>query len=149
MNTKKVFLAGALLAASLVANAAGDLVNKASSNNVPETMDKLEQIVLSKGLTVFNRIDHQANAKKAEMEMGPAQVLIFGDPKMGTTMMQQDPAAGLDLPLRVLVYQDSEGKTWISYHDPGALEQAYQLQGNPAVKKAQGALGKLTDAAAK
>ena len=148
METKKVFLAGALLAASLVANAAGDLVNKASSSNVQETMDKLEQIVLGKGLTVFNRIDHQANASKAEMEMGPAQVLIFGSPKMGTTIMQQDPAAGLDLPLRVLVYQDSEGKTWISYHDPGALEQAYQLKGNPAIKKAQGALGKLTDAAA-
>ena len=62
MITKKVFLAGALLGASLLANAAGDLVKKASQNGVQETMDKLEQIVRGKGLTVFNRIDHQANA---------------------------------------------------------------------------------------
>ena len=80
--------------------------------------------------------------------MGAAQVLIFGSPKMGTAIMKQDPAAGLDLPLRVLVYQDNEGKTWISYHDPGALENDYRLKGNPAVMKVQGALGAITDAAA-
>lgn len=149
MKSKKAFLASALLGASLLANAAGDLVTKASPNGVQDTMDKLEQIVRDKGLTIFNRIDHQANANKAEMEMGAAQVLIFGNPKMGTAIMQQDPAAGLDLPLRVLIYQDNEGKTWISYHDPGALESVYQLKGNPAVMKAQGALGAITDAAAK
>lgn len=148
MIIDKAFLAGALLGASLLANAAGDLVTKESRHGVQETMDKLEQIVHDKGLTVFNRIDHQANATQAELEMGAAQVLIFGSPKMGTAIMKQDPAAGLDLPLRVLIYQDNEGKTWISYHDPGALEGNYQLQGNPAVKQAQGALGKITDAAA-
>ncbi|MCP4286131.1 MAG: DUF302 domain-containing protein [Gammaproteobacteria bacterium] len=145
----RVCLAAALLGVSLMTSAAGDLVTKSSQNGVQKTMDKLEKIVRSKGLTVFNRIDHQANATNVKMEMGAAQVLIFGNPKMGTAMMKQDPAAGLDLPLRVLVHQDSEGKTWISYHDPGALESSYRLKGNPAVKKAKGALGKITDAAAK
>ena len=149
MTTNKLILAGALLSVSLVAQAAGDLVKKPSPNGVQQTMDRLEQIVQDKGLTVFNRIDHQANAKNIEMEMGPTQVLIFGNPKMGTAIMKQDPAAGLDLPLRVLVYQDNDGKTWISYHDPGALEKDYQLQGNPAIGKAQGALGAITDAAVK
>lgn len=148
MITDKLFLAGALLGMSLLANAAGDLVTKESRTGVQETMDKLEQIVRGKGLTVFNRIDHQANAAQAELKMGAAQVLIFGSPKLGTAIMQQDPAAGLDLPLRVLIYQDNTGKTWISYHDPGALESHYQLQGNAAVKQAQGALENITDAAA-
>lgn len=148
MLTKKVFLAGALLVVSLLANAANDLVKKASRNGVQETMDKLERIVLEKNLTIFNRIDHQANASKAAMEMGAAQLLIFGNPRLGTAIMTQDPAAGLDLPLRVLVYQDSQGNTWISYHNPGALEKSYRLTGNPAIKKIQGALGAITDAAA-
>ncbi|MCP5407289.1 MAG: DUF302 domain-containing protein [Chromatiaceae bacterium] len=148
MITNKLFLTGILLGVSLSANASGDLIKKASRNGVPQTMDRLEQIVRDKGLSVFNRIDHQANAINVEMEMGAAQVLIFGSPKLGTAIMKQDPAAGLDLPLRVLVYQDGEGKTWISYHDPGALESEYQLKGNPAILKAQGALGAITDAAA-
>ena len=79
--------------------------------------------------------------------MGAAQLLLFGSPKLGTALMQQDPAAGLDLPLRVLVYQDGQEKTWISYHDPATLEHLYQLQGNPAVAKAQDALKKITEAA--
>jgi len=149
MITKKVFLAGALMGVTLLANAAGDLVKKGSPNGVQETMDKLEKVVRDKGLTIFNRIDHQANAINVEMEMGAAQVLIFGSPKMGTAIMRQDPAAGLDLPLRVLVYQDNAGDTWISYHNPGALESDYQLKGNPAVAKAKGALGAITDAATK
>lgn len=149
MIIKSVFLAGALLGASLLANAAGDLIRTASQNGVAETMDKLEEIVRGKGLTVFNRIDHQANALSVEMEMGASQVLIFGSPKMGTALMKQDPEAALDLPLRVLVYQDNEGKTWINYHDPGALENEYRLKDNPAVMKAQGALRAITDAASK
>ncbi|MCB1849900.1 MAG: DUF302 domain-containing protein [Gammaproteobacteria bacterium] len=147
MRVKKTAVTIALLGVTLLASADNELITKASPYGVQETMDKLEQIVRSKGLSVFNRIDHQSNARYVELEMGAAQLLIFGSPKLGTALMQQDPAAGLDLPLRVLVYQDGQEKTWISYHDPATLEHLYQLQGNPAVAKAQDALKKITEAA--
>ena len=148
MSHRKIFFVLLLAGMACLAEAA-DLVKKPSQKGVQETMDKLEAVVRDKGLTVFNRIDHQANARKAGLEQPAAQVLIFGNPKIGTAIMTQDPAAGLDLPLRVLVYQDKEGKTWISYHDPQALKQSYGVAGVPAVDKVTKALMGITDAAAK
>jgi len=148
MIHRKVFFILSLAALTCLAEAA-DLVKKPSQKGVQETMDKLEAVVREKGLTVFNRIDHQENARKAGLEQPAAQVLIFGSPKIGTAIMSQDPAAGLDLPLRVLVYQDNQGKTWISYHDPQALKESYQIAGNPAVDKVTKALMGITNAAAK
>ncbi|MCB1857615.1 MAG: DUF302 domain-containing protein [Gammaproteobacteria bacterium] len=146
MTSLNVLIGICLLTLTCLAQAS-DLVKKPSQGSVQETMDRLESIVTSKGLTIFNRIDHQANAAGAGMEMSSAQVLIFGNPKMGTAIMKQDAGAGLDLPLRVLVYQDAEGQTWISYHDPAGLRDQHQLEGNPAVDKAAEAIGKLTDGA--
>lgn len=148
MIHRKILFILALVAMTCLAEAA-DLVKKPSQKGVQETMDKLEAVVTKKGLTVFNRIDHQANARKVGLEQPAAQVLIFGSPKIGTAIMTQDPAAGLDLPLRVLVYQDKEGKTWISYHDPQALKLSYGVAGVPAVDKVTKALMGMTDAAAK
>lgn len=148
MSIKKVFVALSLSALTCLASAA-DLVKKPSEHGVQETMDRLEAMVGDKGLAVFNRIDHQANARKAGMEMAASQLLIFGNPKMGTAIMQQDPGAGLDLPLRVLVFEDGQGQTWISYHNPQGLKSSYQLEGNPALDKAENALGNITDAASK
>jgi len=145
---KKILIALAILSLSAAVQAA-QLVKKPSPHSVAETMDKLEQVVTKKGLTVFVRVDHQANAKKIGMEMPEAQVLIFGNPKMGTLIMQGNAAAGLDLPLRVVIYQGTDGKTWISYHNPQEIGETFGLQGNKALNKAEGALGKLTDAAAK
>jgi uncharacterized protein (DUF302 family) len=135
-----------LLTIGFMANAA-ELVTKPSAAGVKETMDKLESIVKAKGLTVFLRVDHQANAAKVDLTMPAAQVLIFGNPKMGTSMMKADIRAGLDLPLRVLVYEDSAGKTWISYHNPQELKEDYQLADSPAVAKAEQALDKMTSGA--
>lgn len=145
--TKKLLGFVLLLTIGCMANAAG-LVTKPSAAGVKETMDKLESIVKAKGLTVFLRVDHQANAAKVDLIMPAAQVLIFGNPKMGTSMMNADIRAGLDLPLRVLVYEDSEGKTWISYHNPQELKEDYQLADSPAVAKAEQALDKMTSGAA-
>jgi len=145
---KKILIALAILSLATAVQAA-QLVKKPSPHGVAETMDKLEKIVNKKGLTVFARIDHQANASKIGMEMPEAQVLIFGNPKMGTLIMQGNAAAGLDLPLRVVIYQGTDGKTWISYHNPQEIGETFGLQGNKALNKAEGALGKLTDAAAK
>jgi len=147
MMTKRLIGLLLLFALSCMASAA-ELVKKPSKQGVKETMDKLETIVQGKGLTVFLRIDHQANAAKADLSMPAAEVLIFGNPKMGTGMMKSDIRAGLDLPLRVLVYEDADGKTWISYHNPQELKETYQLEGSPAVAKAEQALDKMTSGAA-
>lgn len=136
-----------LLTLSTALAQAADLVSKPSPHGVSATMDQLEKIVREKGLTVFARIDHQAGAQGVGMEMAEAQLLIFGNPKLGTKIMQQDTAAGLDLPLRVLVFAAPDGQTQIKYHNPQAMKKTYNLQGNKALDKAEGALGKLTDAA--
>ena len=145
---KKILIALALFGLATAVQAA-QLVTKPSSHSVAETMDKLEKVVNGKGLTIFARIDHQANARNAGMEMAESQVLIFGNPKMGTLIMQGNPAAGLDLPLRVVIYQDKDGNTWISYHNPQEIGETFGLTGNKALNKAEGALGKLTDASAR
>ena len=146
--TRKGLIGLFLLLPLALSATAAELVKKPSNHDVQGTMDKLEQIVKKKGLTVFARVDHAAGAQKVGMTLPPAQVLIFGNPKMGTLIMQRDLRAGLDLPLRVLVYQGSDGNTWITYHNPQSLKETYTVEGVKALAKAEGALDKLTSAAA-
>ncbi|CAA6824807.1 MAG: Protein crcB homolog 1 [uncultured Thiotrichaceae bacterium] len=141
---------GTLFFASTQLMAADSLIiKKESQQSVAETMDKFESIVKAKGLGVFGRVNHQENAKKVDMEMGEAEVLIFGNPKMGTVLMKQDIAVALDLPMKVVVYKDADGKVFIAYRSPKALLADYALEDNPALDKATGALDKLTSAAIK
>ncbi len=125
-----------------------DIVKVSSKHNVKDTMDRFEKIVTKKGFTVFARVDHHAGAKKVGLDMNDAEVLIFGNPKGGTMIMKLDPAAGLDLPLRVLVYADNEGKTWLSYHNPQTLKNSYDVEKSPVIDKIEGGLAKLTAKAA-
>jgi len=81
--------------------------------------------------------------------MNDAEVLIFGNPKAGTVLMKKDPATSLDLPLKVAVYKDNEGKVWISYHNPQDLSADYDLAGVPVLGKVEGVLDKLTSAVIK
>lgn len=99
-----------------------------------ETLDRLETDVKGKGLTVFARIDHAAGAAAVGMTLLPIAVLIFGNARGGTPLMQANPLIGIDLPLKVLVWQDTSGKTWLSYTDPALLAQRYGL---PAETSAQ------------
>ena len=108
----------------------------------------MDNRTFGKSITEWMDDDKKTNAAKVGETMPAAEVLIFGNPKMGTSMMKGDIRAGLDLPLRVLVYEDADGKTWISYHNPQELKEAYQLEGSPAVAKAEQALDKLTSGAA-
>ena len=112
-----------------------------------ETMDKFEAIIKKKGFGIFARIDHKKNAQSVNMEMNDAQVLIFGNPKGGTVLMKQDINVALDLPLRVAVYKDSDGKVYIAYHDPVAMTAAYQLKDNKVILKVSKGLDKLTASA--
>jgi len=133
---------------STATEASTDIVKVSSKHNVKETMDRFEKIVTKKGFTVFARVDHRAGAKKVGLDMNDAEVLIFGNPKGGTMIMKLDPAAGLDLPLRVLAYTDNEGKTWLSYHNPQALKNNYNVAKSPVLTKVEGGLAKLTAKAA-
>lgn len=89
-----------------------------SIHSAKETMDRLEADVRAKGMTVFARIDHAAGAKEAGLPLRPTEVLIFGNAKGGTPLMQALQTTGIDLPLKALVWEDAGGKVWLSYNEP-------------------------------
>lgn len=121
-----------------------------SANGVTATADKLEKILKSKGITVFARIDHAAGAKKIGKSLRPTQLLIFGNPKLGTPLMASNQSIGIDLPLKALVYQATNGKTYISYNDPAYLADRHSIRDRAKVfGKMAGALKNFTAAAAK
>jgi len=94
---------------------------------VKETLDRLEADLRAKGITVFARIDHAAGAASVAMALRPTELLIFGNPKAGTPLMQSNQTIGIDLPLKVLVWQDAGGKVWLTYNDPDWLAQRHRL----------------------
>jgi uncharacterized protein (DUF302 family) len=125
-----------------------ETVAKTSPHSVAKTMDRLEAAVTAAGATVFARIDHAAGAAKVEMELRPTQLLIFGNPKLGTPAMLDSQTAGLDLPLRVLAYADGEGVVHVTYHAPASLGSMHALPADaPYLKMMAGALDKLTSKA--
>lgn len=142
-------LAVLLLALSAAGVSQAELMTKESAHDVQATMDKFEAIVKEKGMTVFARVDHAANAKTVDMEMPDSQLLIFGNPKGGTVLMKQDMTVGVELPLKVLVYSNAEGKTMIAYENPKALSKSYKLENTAVLEKVAGGLDKLTGAAAR
>ena len=144
----KLILAAAL-SATVALPAAAEVTRVAAQGSVPEVMDRLEAAVTGAGATVFARVDHGAGAVSVEMELGASELLIFGNPALGTPAMQADPLAGLFLPLKVLAYADADGAVWLAYEEPA---DTFEGLGVPAdaevVAKMTGALGKLTAAAA-
>ncbi len=124
------------------------LVYTTGSHDVNTTMNTLEKLVTSKGLVVIARINHQAAADKANLTLTPVQVLVFGNPALGTPLMQENPASGLDLPLRIAVYQDKQGKTQMVYHNPLELAASYGISNQKILAKMTVALKKLTAKAA-
>jgi len=126
------------------------LVNVKSNHNVGKTADKLESILKEKGMTVFTRINHTAGAKKVGKTLRPTELVIFGNPKVGTPLMQCAQTVAIDLPQKMLVWQDAAGATWLSYNDPSYLMERHKIKGcDPIIKKVTGALGKFANAAAK
>lgn len=128
---------------------AADVTRIAATGTVAEVMDRLEAAVAGAGATVFARVDHGAGAASAGMELGASQLLIFGNPALGTPAMQADPLAGLYLPLKVLAYEDGDGAVWLAYEPPAeAFEDLAIPRDAEVLAKMDGALGKLTAAAA-
>ena len=126
------------------------LITIGSRNSVKVTVDRLEARLKVTGVTVFARIDHAAGAASAGMPLRPTELLIFGNPKAGTPLMQANQTIGIDLPLKILVWEDDSGGVWITYNDPTWLAKRHNLGGNAAaaVKAMGDALTKLAEAAA-
>jgi uncharacterized protein (DUF302 family) len=99
----------------------------ASHHTVAETMDRIESLLKQRGILVFARIDFSADAARAGLSMRPEQLLIFGNPKAGTPLMLAAPVAGLDLPLKALVWQDADDRVWIAYNDPQYVVRRHGL----------------------
>ena len=98
-----------------------------SVHGVSETLDRLERLLAEHGIKVFARLDFCGDAARAGLTMRPEQLLIFGNPKAGTALMVAEPTAGIDLPLKALAYQDTEGRTWLAYNAPGHVLQRHGL----------------------
>ena len=118
------------------------MINVKSAHSVAVTADRLEKILKSKGMTVFTRIDHAAGAQKAGKTLEPTELVIFGNPKVGTPLMQCSHSIAIDLPQKALIWQDKAGKVWFSYNDPAYLKLRHGTEGCDAVlSKVTGALG--------
>jgi uncharacterized protein (DUF302 family) len=127
--------------------AAAGLISVASAFGPKETAERLEAAINAKGLTLFARIDHAAGAKAVGMDLRPTEVLIFGNAKGGTPLMQAEQSIGIDLPLKALVWQDAAGKTWLSYNDPAWIAQRHGVEAPPVVAALSAALAGLAKAA--
>lgn len=102
-------------------------ISKPSNHSVEQTVEKLKSILQSKGVTLFALVDHSGEAEKVGMKMRPTTLLIFGSPKAGTPLMLAAPSAAIDLPLKVLVWEDAQSKVWISYNSPEYLRERHGL----------------------
>jgi uncharacterized protein (DUF302 family) len=103
------------------------IVDKPSNHTVEQTVDRLKNILQSKGVTLFAVIDHSGEAEKVGMKMSPTKLLIFGSPKAGTPLMLAAPSIAIDLPLKILVWEDAQGRVWVSYNSPAYLQERHGL----------------------
>ena len=103
------------------------IISKSSPYSVTETIARLEAVLQAKGIAIFIRIDQQAEAEKVGLSLRPTQLLLFGNPKAGTPLMAIEPTIALDLPLKSLAWEASDGKVWLSYNDPNYLKQRFLL----------------------
>jgi uncharacterized protein (DUF302 family) len=107
--------------------AADGLIEVQSSHGPADTMERLVAEIGARGLTVFVRVNHAAGAEEAGLALRPTELVIFGNAKGGTPLMQSNQEIGIDLPLKALVWQDASGSTWISYNDPASLAKRHEL----------------------
>jgi uncharacterized protein (DUF302 family) len=147
---RSLFLALVCTVLSTSALAADNgLIKKKSAHSVAVTLDRLEKILKEKGIGIAVRWNHSAKAKSVGMEMRDTEILIFGNPKMGTPLMISDQEIGIDLPLKALAYKDAQGQVWLVYNDPVYLKARYGIKDkDPVFEKMTGALNAMTDKAA-
>mgnify|MGYP006304268781 FL=1 len=124
------------------------LVTKRSPYSVDRTLDRLASVVKEKGITVFARVSHSEGAADVGMELRPTELLIFGNPKVGTHFFTSRQTAGIDLPMKALAWKDAKGQVWLGYNDPAYIAERHGITDRPAIiKKMTRALEAVTDAA--
>jgi len=146
MKLSSAFAAFTLLVASFAATAADGLIELKSPLAAKATMDRLEDLVKQRGLIVFARIDHAAGAAKVNKSLRATELLIFGNPQGGTPLMECAQTAGIDLPLKALVWEDAAGQVWLGYNDPAYLAARHGAAACPVVENLRKALGGLAEA---
>lgn len=143
-----ISLAVAVLFASTNVYAVESLITVESHYSAKETADRFESIIKDKGFTVFARIDHQKNAAGVNLTLRPTEVIIFGNPNIGTQLMQCNQLVAIDLPQKVLVSEDADNKVWLSYNNPQYIKQRHSITGcDEVINKISGALNTLSIAA--
>jgi uncharacterized protein (DUF302 family) len=147
MDIVKAATTAALVLSAETATAS-DLITKPSAHSVSVTIDRLVSAVETAGAKVFARVDHASGATLIGSDLRPTEMLMFGNPKLGTPALQLSQSAGLDLPLRVVAYQDATGQVFLAYHAPAKLSDTHAIPADAEVlKKMTGALDKLTNKA--
>jgi uncharacterized protein (DUF302 family) len=128
---------------------ANGLIMIKSTHSVSETINRLETALKNKGMTIFTRIDHTAGAAKVDLQLRPTELLIFGNPKVGTPLMLCSQTAAIDLPQKALAYEDESGQVWLAYNDPAYMAKRHNTQGcEQAIQKVSNALANFTEQAA-
>lgn len=129
--------------------AAGEgLISKKSHHSVKVTLDRLENILKKKGITIAMRWSHDEGGKKAGIPLRPTELLVFGNPKMGTHFFTSNQTAGIDLPMKALAWEDKDGQVWLTYNDPAYIAGRHNIENRAEiVKKMTGALNNMTSAA--
>jgi uncharacterized protein (DUF302 family) len=110
-----------------MSSTANGIIDKPGNHSVDETAEKLQAILRAKGIALFALVDHSGEAAKVGMKMRPTKLLIFGNPKAGTPLMQASPSIAIDLPLKILIWEDAAGKVWVSYNSPTYLRERHHL----------------------
>jgi len=123
------------------------LIRVQSAHNVTTTADRLERILKKKGMTLFARINHAQGAKKVGKKLRPTELLIFGNPKVGTPLMQCGASIAIDLPQKALIAEDENGQVWLSYNDPKYLAKRHRTKGcDQLIQKIENVLGNFAKA---
>ena len=150
MNYKKLLLIfNSIVLFSIPVMASDGLISIPSQYNNQQTTDRLEGILIKKGMTIFNRIKHSDSAKTVGISLNKTELIIFGNPKIGSKLMKCHQLAGIDLPLKALIWDDDKGQSWISYNEINYLQQRHQISGCEAVlTKMTNALHKMVNLAA-
>ena len=126
------------------------MISKQSQFDVSTTLDRLEAALNEKGIKPMARVDHAAASKGVDLELRPTQALFFGNPRLGTPLMQSDQTAGLELPMRVIAWEDEDGISWLGYHSPQVMFERLELAGvSEVVAKMTAVLDALTGYAVK
>ncbi|MDH5369634.1 MAG: DUF302 domain-containing protein [Gammaproteobacteria bacterium] len=124
------------------------MINKKSQFSVKVTLDRLENVLRKKGITIVTRWSHHGGAKKVGIPLRPTELLIFGNPKMGSHFFTSKQTAGIDLPMKALAWKDKKGQVWLTYNDPAYIANRHAINDRPEIeKKMTFALNNLTNVA--